>query len=301
MTTGETAERPDISPPTYGLGWFVDNYRGHARVAHGGNIDGFSAMVSLLPNDRIGMVVLANLNATPLPELLVRHTYDRLLGLSPLDWSGEGLARRAKGQEAEREAKAKKKTVRVPGTHPAHALADYAGDYENPGYGRLTVALVGDHLEVTYNGIVTPLEHWHYEVFNAAGATDDALEDTRFAFQTNMNGLVAAVAAPMEPAVKDIVFDKEPDARLFDPSYLRQFAGDYELAGQTVAIALQGSTLTVNIPGAPQFELVPELGGAFTFRQFSVVSLRFTFDAKGAVSGFSLSQPSGVFTATRAK
>jgi CubicO group peptidase (beta-lactamase class C family) len=84
---------PDLSPQSYGMGWFVDSYRGHYRVHHGGNIDGFSALVTLFPNDNAGIVVLTNKNATRLPELAVRHLADRLFALPAKDWSGQALAR----------------------------------------------------------------------------------------------------------------------------------------------------------------------------------------------------------------
>ena len=33
---------PERAFPCYGLGWFVESYRGHTLVHHSGNIDGFS-------------------------------------------------------------------------------------------------------------------------------------------------------------------------------------------------------------------------------------------------------------------
>jgi len=39
---------PENSSIGYALGWMIDNYRGHRVVQHGGNIDGFSAMVSVM-------------------------------------------------------------------------------------------------------------------------------------------------------------------------------------------------------------------------------------------------------------
>ena len=57
----------------------------------------------------------------------------RLLGLEPIDWLAEGLDRRTKSLAAEKEAKKKKETVRRSGTHPAHPLEEYAGDYQHPG------------------------------------------------------------------------------------------------------------------------------------------------------------------------
>ena len=67
----------------------------------------------LFPDDGMGLVILTNKSRTPLPQLLIRHASDRLLGLEPIDWLAEGLDRRKKGQDAEKEAKKKKETLYV--------------------------------------------------------------------------------------------------------------------------------------------------------------------------------------------
>src|SRR5215472_4703337 len=54
------ASYPEIFDWTYGCGWFVTSYLGHRQVQHSGHIDGFSALVSFLPQDRIGLVLLSN-------------------------------------------------------------------------------------------------------------------------------------------------------------------------------------------------------------------------------------------------
>src|SRR5205807_3855040 len=54
----------------YGLGWFLQDYRGRKLVEHGGNIDGMSAMVAMLPEEKLGLVVLTNLNGAQLPQAL---------------------------------------------------------------------------------------------------------------------------------------------------------------------------------------------------------------------------------------
>lgn len=43
-------EKTDIYFSNYGFGWFLASYRGHYRVEHGGNIDGFSASTSFFSN-----------------------------------------------------------------------------------------------------------------------------------------------------------------------------------------------------------------------------------------------------------
>ncbi len=302
MVMGVPAERPELTPPSYALGWMVDGYRGHTRVEHGGNIDGFSALVTLLPQDDLGMVVLTNKDGTGTPERLVRHTIDRFLKLDPIDWNGEALAKREKGKEANKAAKAKKESVKKPGTKPAHKLADYAGDYENPGYGPLKVAVAGDHLEMTYNGITAPLEHWHYEVWNGKeGATDPTFENMKFLFQGDVKGNVSALSAQFEPQVKDIVFARKPDARLSDPAYLARFLGEYEMAGQTGTIVLTGNVLTITLPGAPALHLEPAVDGDFTLKEFRIISVSFVEDAQGNVTGALFNQPDGVYTLTKKK
>ncbi|RLD10166.1 serine hydrolase [candidate division KSB1 bacterium] len=299
MTTGATAKHPEISQPDYALGWFSDTYRGHKRLHHGGNIDGFTALVTLFPNDGIGQVVLVNKSGAELPEILTRHATDRILELEPINWNSEGLERRKKGKEADKEAKATKSMARKKGTKPAHCLDEYAGDYEHPGYGTLSVRKVKDHLEFTFNDITTPLEHWHYEIFNALKGTDDAFENMKLQFRTDLKGNVAAVEVPFEPAVDNIVFTKQPAAKLFDARYLKQFVGEYDLAGRAIRIDLAGNILKLIVPGQPPYTLVPALGDEFVLKEYSTVSIRFSLDKNGNVQALLLRQPDGMVTARK--
>ena len=301
MTTGDVADRPDITAADYALGWFVDNYRGHGRVHHGGNIDGFSAMVSLWPNDGLGFVVLTNKNGTGLPELLIRTAADRILELEAVDWIGDAAKRLAEGEAVGKKADEKKMTRRRPGTAPAHKLDEYAGDYKHPGYGDLAVTLKGTQLSFTYNSITTPLAHWHYETFNGGKSEDPTFEDMKLTFRTDVNGNVVGVAVPFEPSLDDTFFAKKPDARLSDPAYLKTLVGAYALASQTITVAVRGTVLTVSIPGQPVYDLVPEVGSEFSLKAAKVVRLRFLEDAKGQVSALEISQPGGVFEYKRAK
>jgi len=301
MTTGATPQIPEISPSDYGMGWFTESYRGHNLVEHGGNIDGFSANVVLLPQDDIGMVILTNLNGTSLRDLIANVIADRLLSLKPIDWIGQGAARRAVAEAAAKEGEKKKELTRVPGTHPSHKLDDYAGEYENPGYGPLRVQVSGDQLAVTFNGIATPLAHWHYDTFNGLKASDPTFEEMKFGFLTDTRGFISAVSVPMEPSVKEIVFTKKPEARLYDAAYLKRFAGSYDLPGQPLALSLKGSVLTATLPGAPPWELVPVLGGDFSLKQLQVITIHFLADESGEVTGLEFRQPGTVLTAKKRK
>jgi CubicO group peptidase (beta-lactamase class C family) len=294
MAIRQLPEKGEMAAGSYAMGWFVDAYRGHNRISHGGAIDGFNALVTLLPYDGVGVVVLTNGEGSGFPTALTRHLLDRALGLEPIDWNAEGLARRAAGLEADREGEQRKGAVRVTGTRPAHALGDYAGDYAHPGYGTLRVEAAGAGLRTTYNHIATDLEHWHYETFSGRrNEADPTFEDMKYSFVTDVNGDVAELRVPFEPFVEPIAFARQPDARLSDPAFLQRFAGVYVLGGQEITVAVRGDELTLFVPGQPLYTLEPALGGWFSLAGLQGFRVRFVDDA------LELHQPNGLFTAKR--
>jgi CubicO group peptidase (beta-lactamase class C family) len=299
MTTGASSEFQEIVGGEYALGWFVDTYRGRRRVQHGGNIDGFSANVVLFPKDGVGIVVLTNLNGTPLRDLITQVAADRLFKFSQVDWITQAAGRLAMLEQAGKEGEKKKEVTRVQGTQMSHKLEDYAGDYEHPGYGVLKVALRAGKLEATFNNIATPLEHWHYDTFNGGRAKDPVFNNMKYSFQTDVNGNVATVSAQFEASVKEIVFAKKLDARLFDPAYLSRYAGAYDLMGQSINVSLKGAALVAVVGGQPPMDLIPTLSGDFTLKQVQVVSIHFIMDDKGNAASFELRQPGTVLTAKR--
>jgi CubicO group peptidase (beta-lactamase class C family) len=76
---------PGLAFPSYGLGWFSEEYRGLKIIEHGGNIDGFSAEVQLVPSKGLGVVILTNLNGANrfLSDVRLGLT-ERLVGMNPL-------------------------------------------------------------------------------------------------------------------------------------------------------------------------------------------------------------------------
>ena len=301
MTTGTPPERPDITPAGYALGWAVDDYRGHRRVHHGGAIDGFVASTTLFPDDESGLVVLANMGGTGLTQVLTKHLSDRVLGLSTIDWNGEALSKKAKNDAAAKQAKTQKNSVRRLGTSPAHKLDEYVGDYEHPGYGVIKIALCDGRLNLTYNRIDAPLEHWHFETFSALkNPKDPEFEDKKVQFLTNFNGDVEGLAVSFEPRLKPLVFTLRPDAKLTDPTYLKRFAGDYDLGGDTLHIRLAGNTLNLEMRGRSTTTLVPDRNDGFAIKGQSDTALRFVTTATDqTASAVTLATPGGVFTAKR--
>ncbi len=126
--------------PAYGLGWQVMDYRGRPMMWHSGNADGMPSYMAILPNQRLGVVVLVNSWIAPtLHGAIAQRILDTFLGVEPRDWSAEALVA-AKAQRV-REAEA----LRALAEHaalrgePAHPLAAYAGVYADSLYGPIRV------------------------------------------------------------------------------------------------------------------------------------------------------------------
>ncbi len=301
MPTGGTPALAEVTPADYGLGWFVDTYRGHSRYHHGGNIDGFSALVSVFPQDGVGFVVLTNMNGTPLPELLVRHAADLIFEAESKDWIEEAARQMEQGEDAGEKAQEKRETRRVKNTQPAHDLEDYAGVYHHPGYGDLQVSMEEDQLAFSYNNITTPLEHWHYETFNGKKTEDPTFENFKLTFRTDVNGRVAALEARIEATLDPATFSKKTDPRYSNPEFLKKFIGRYQLVTQTLTVDLKGNRLTLTIPGQPEYELVPDLDGEFVLDRVKVVSLKFKTDEEGNATGIEFVQAGAVYDAEKIK
>jgi CubicO group peptidase (beta-lactamase class C family) len=207
----EDLKYPELYYPTYGMGWRMNAYRGRPLVSHGGAIMGFSAMAAFLPVEKIGIVLLNNLEDAPVNSTLAYNVIDRLLGLAPVDW-----AQRVRDDEARSKAEAEKRARdrdadRQPGTRPSHEIPAYAGVYEHPAYGRIAVTFDGTGLKADYHQRTFVFEHYHYDVFKMKNDWMDASH--KVTFGTDAHGAVASLSVPFESSVKDIVFVRKPAAK----------------------------------------------------------------------------------------
>jgi CubicO group peptidase (beta-lactamase class C family) len=124
----------------YGLGWGLRDYQGRLVASHTGAYDGMYSAVSLVPEERLGIVVLTN-GMTRLAEVMVSHTIDAFLGVSGREWSREGLERERAHFATRQATEAAVRQVQVPATRPSLALERYAGRYGGNVYGDATVTV----------------------------------------------------------------------------------------------------------------------------------------------------------------
>jgi CubicO group peptidase (beta-lactamase class C family) len=191
-----TARLAGVNFTTYGLGWFLHDYRGHLVAMHTGSIDGMTAIVGMIPGLRAGVVVLANRDHAELRHALMLTVLDRFTGApSPArDWSAELRALYGRMRDEARAARAERESRRVAGTKPSLPLAAYAGAYADSLYGAAVVRLENGRLTASLNGggFAGPLEHWHFDTFRARW-TDRVLGDSFLTFVLAADGTVRAV------------------------------------------------------------------------------------------------------------
>jgi CubicO group peptidase (beta-lactamase class C family) len=151
---------------SYAIGWVVQDYHGREMLSHAGNLSGMSAMVGLLPEERLGVVVLSNMEGQALRESLMYWIFDRYLGAPLKDWSAETLAEQQRNDVADAKAEREIEAKRVKGTHPPLPLEKYVGTYSDSLYGSATVRMENGHLVLALTPkTVGDLEHWQYDTF----------------------------------------------------------------------------------------------------------------------------------------
>ncbi|MCB0712267.1 MAG: serine hydrolase [Ignavibacteriae bacterium] len=288
----------------YGMGWMMNVYRGHKLIHHGGGIDGFVSHVALLPDDDIGIVVLTN-QPSGLPQLAIFDIADRLLDLKPFNHLATAAAQLKVISDNSSEDPQSEDVARVKGTSPSWALEEYAGEYEDSGYGIIRIGVEGKRLVATFHGESLPLSHYHYDVFRADPEGEERAIQLLLSFQPDVAGGVAALEVPLEPTLDPIKFLKLPSPQLRNPNYLKQFVGNYNLPTQKAVVTLRDSNLTVTLPGQPEYQLQPkrEVVGKFTdfyLANMSGFSARFEVEG-GKVKRLIFIQPNGTFVAERQK
>ena len=292
---GESQGFWELLNPAYGMGRETAAYRGHLLTFHGGDLPGFHSQVSFMPNDKIGVIVLViSDHSAPLYNIVSYNVYERLLSMDQTPWSQRRLQQRLAGKKAGTEARAKAGGDRVANTKPSHALADYAGDYENPAYGILNIGLKSDALQFGFHEFQFPLSHFHYDRFD----TPDDEQYGKFSvnFRTNPQGDIDSAVMSLDEA--EAVFTRKPET--LDPALLEKLAGTYLTPTKVKfqVVYQPGAGLSLVFPGGPSQKLLPIKGLKFRTPQFADDIYEFVME-NGKVTALKERDPSGELTFTR--
>jgi CubicO group peptidase (beta-lactamase class C family) len=279
----------------YGMGWFLHDYKGRGVVQHGGNIDGMSALVGMLPEEKTGIVVLSNLGGNDLTYALMYRVFDAYLKQPAKDWSAVFLKA---SREAQTQAKAERKKTeaqRVPGTSPSLSPEKYAGMYTDTLNGDAVVRREKPGLVLQYGTLVADLAHWQYDTFQATWR-QRRLGKSYVTFTLDATGKVDKmnVVDLAEFRRKPEVADTTPGIRLAQaelPRYTGSFASPS--LPITAEVQLVDGQLKLTVPGQPVYTLVPVTATRFRLTGDEVQAgffLEYTIDG-GTVQRVTLVQP----------
>jgi CubicO group peptidase (beta-lactamase class C family) len=159
---------PDTVQMCYAMAWVVNDYRGLKVVGHGGLIDGFRIQITLVPDKKLGFVVLTNLHDSRMPMAVTNALIDLYCDLKPKDWTAYYRQAEDDAAAARKEALAARDKRRDPTAKPSLPLADYAGAYTHPAYGTATVTHAAGKLGASFSSFKYPLEPYERDAFRIA-------------------------------------------------------------------------------------------------------------------------------------
>lgn len=202
---GEPPLEPGATPAEYGLGYNVDRYQGLRRIHHTGSIDGFHSRLVLFPDQKIGIFVASNTDASRLPEIISNEIADRLAGLPRRDWYS--VYRKAYER---RTAAEPIPSVAISKTNAATIV----GSYRNAPYGLIRVTFKHGRLIARYNAAelelksitearyqLVPTDPDHYPPF---------VSGSPISVEFGADGRVRALSVAFEPGTAPIHFVRQP-------------------------------------------------------------------------------------------
>jgi hypothetical protein len=194
----------------YGLGWGLSDYRGRKIVSHTGGLAGLVSKVTLVPDLKLGIVVLTNQEEGGAFQSLTYHILDHYLGAPATDWIAAFRSVKEQSLAEASEIEKKQSASRAADSRPSLPLAKYAGTYRDAWYGDATISLEDDKLILRFTrspGLVGDLEHWQYDSFKAVWRDRSLAADAFVYFALKPDGSIEQMKmVPVSP-LTDFSYD----------------------------------------------------------------------------------------------
>lgn len=192
----------------YGLGWFLRDYRGRKIASHTGGLSGMTSQTTLVPDERLGIVILTN-GESGIFGALTWRLLDHFLGAPATDWAGIESrlqdADRIRGDSIERAQGASRDSLSKPSLPPAR----YAGSYRDALYGDATISSENGGLVLRFShstAFVGDLVHWQYDTYVARWRTRN-IADAFVTFTLNPDGSIDSFRMAAVSPLADFSFD----------------------------------------------------------------------------------------------
>ena len=294
------SEFEEIRDYHYGFGLGSYHYRFERVVGHSGGWVGWGTLMVMMPERGAGVVILTNRAPSPVTTIISMAVFDRVCGKDPVPFLDRlrtqkrtFIAQSVVDREARRAAK-------KPGAGPTRPLAEYAGDYEHPGYGRMAISVADGALHWRFRTLTGALDHRHYDVFEARENPGELAPDLpAVTFLYDREGNIDRLSAPFESMVADIVFNRIAVGEALDIAFRESCVGTYQGAIRHVVALDADGQLTLSPVGQPTYHLSPYMDRIFKITELDGYRVEFQRDDSGAVDTIVFHQPNGTFSARR--
>ena len=192
----------------YGLGWSIEDYHGFKKLGHGGGILGMVSQVTLLPEKKLGIVILSNQQAFGALAAVTHEVLEDALELEDKDWV-EDLAK--KHFESKEKAYANAKPAAPADYQPQLPNINYTGTLHDDWYGDVIIEQLDGKLHIDFThtkGLKGSLEHYTGNTFIVKW--DEKLLEADAFINFNMNTENRVSSAKMRAVstqVTDFSFD----------------------------------------------------------------------------------------------
>lgn len=152
----------------YGEGWMLSDYRGQKLVWHTGGWPGMVSRLTLVPERRLGVVVLTNQEVSAAFHALTLQVLDAYLDAPAHDWLAAYRELVAKNHGDADANWRKLQAARDARSKPSLPLPRYAGTLRDPWYGDVEIAREGKGLVLRFTRtpeLVGDLSHWQQDTF----------------------------------------------------------------------------------------------------------------------------------------
>lgn len=206
---------PELAPARpnfagYGEGWSLSDYRGQRLVWHTGGWPGMVSRVTLVPGQKLGVVVLTNQEAGAAFNAVTMAVLDAYLGGEAHDWVDAYGKAMDKGRSKADEAWAGHQAARDARSTPSLALDGYAGQYRDRWYGDMHITRQGNALRLRFAKtaqLMGTLEHWQHDTFLVRWDDRSLNADAFVNFSLDPDGKVRDVRMQAISDLTDFSFD----------------------------------------------------------------------------------------------
>ncbi|MBH0015456.1 serine hydrolase [Pseudoalteromonas sp. NGC95] len=149
----------------YGLGWSIEDYHGFKKLGHGGGILGMVSQVTLLPEKKLGIVILSNQQAFGALSAVTHEVLEDALELEDKDWV-EDLAK--SHFEGKQQAYANAKPEAPADYQPQLPNINYTGTLHDDWYGDVIIEQLDSKLHIDFTHtkrLKGTLEHYTGNTF----------------------------------------------------------------------------------------------------------------------------------------